>query len=206
MAKKNSKRRVHSGKGDGRAARKVVRRQTSKKKGASSKANKTEGPGLAALALEAVTWCHAALEGLLKDWPEEKLTHQVSPTDNHPVWTMGHLSTGYEFFASLLDGKPPAISEQYKKLFGFGSQPVANAANYPSMSEVRAAKERSWNRLLDAVKAQSDADMLKPPTGDASGMAKNRFEVVRLICWHDGWHQGQLSSQRKALGLRSIFG
>ena len=204
MAKKSSKKRVHSGKSAGRAARKVVRRQTSKKKGAAGDSPASHS-ALAAQMLESLTWCHGMLGALLKDWPADKLTYQSAPTDNHALWTIGHLATGYSWFASLLDGKLADVPESYNTLFGYGSKPTGDASAYPSLEDVRAVQEKAWERVIDAAKKLKDADLAKPPAMDSHGLAKTKLDVIRLICWHDGWHQGQVSSLRKALGLPGVM-
>jgi hypothetical protein len=204
MAKKTSKKRVHSGKGEGRAAPKVVRRQTSKKKGG-SKGTTAGSAAMAGAMFASLEWCHGMLGALLKDWPADKLTYQSSPTDGHALWTIGHLATGYSWFAGLLDGQTAELPETYNALFGYGSKPTGDASAYPSRAEVQAVHEKAWQRVLDAAKKLKDADLAKPPAMDSHGLAKSKLEVIRLICWHDGWHQGQVSSLRKAIGLPGVM-
>jgi hypothetical protein len=52
----------------------------------------------------------------------------------------------------------------------------------------------------------TESEAFMPCVGDSHGLASNRIEVIDRNAWHEGWHSGQLSSLRKALGLPGIMG
>lgn len=205
MAKKTTKKRVHSGKSSARASKKVVRRQQGKKKSGSSAPTAKAGSGAKRWS-DMVSWSHGMLSALLKDWPQDKWTFQNAPSDGHALWQMGHLAMTYAWVENSLVGTKPEFPERYNALFGFGSKPVDNPALYPSVAEVRSAMERGWERVAKITGAMKESDLAKAPAGDTGGMAKDKGEMVRLLVWHEGWHQGQLSSLRKALGLPGVLG
>lgn len=162
--------------------------------------------GQVARAIANLQWVHSTTEKLTQGWPADKVTYQATPTDNHVIWTMGHLASTYEWFRTLIEGGAPSIPESYGKLFGYGSKPTANAADYPSIDEVRAFFDRSYAALVAAGQKLSEADAMLPCIGDSHGLASDRLMAIDRAAWHDGWHSGQLGSLRKALGLPSVIG
>lgn len=143
---------------------------------------------------------------LLKSIPEDQLTFQASKTDNHPLWTMGHLATSYQWFANLTDGKAGTLPESYDKIFGYKSEPKAGSNNYPPLAEVRRHFEETFQRFLSAIDATSDADLSAAPKGETHGFARDRLDLAEKAAWHEGWHAGQISSSRRAMGLPPLMG
>jgi len=151
------------------------------------------------------TFAHEVLIKAISDFPADKATFQTSPTDNHLLWHLGHLAMDYKWFASAIDGKPSDVTEAEKKLFGMGSKPLPDASVYPSMAELRKRFDEGWARVASAAAALSDEDASKPPLVESGGFLKDRLDTVDKTAWHDGWHAGQLSGLRKALGLKGVF-
>lgn len=157
-------------------------------------------------ALALLEFAHGQTRTLIRDFPHDKLTHQPSPTDNHALWTIGHLATGYAWFKSLLDGKMHPLPETYNALFGMGSKPVSDPKVYPPFEQVSKHSEEAYAALLAAARAQTDADLVAPTAADAHGFARDRLDAIEKTAWHEGWHAGQLAGIRKALGLKPTIG
>lgn len=197
MAKKKSKRTP---------GKKVVRKSPLKKAGRKSGAPTSgAGPGEVARAIELFKWAHDMTGKLCAGFSEHQMHAQPSPTDNHLIWQIGHLATGYGWFASLLDGKSPAIGEPYDKLFGFGSKPTDSPAAYPSHADVRRVHDEQFNRFVKAAARLTDAEGLTPAI-NSNGFAKNKLDVIYKCVWHEGWHHGQISALRRAFGLPGVMG
>jgi uncharacterized damage-inducible protein DinB len=152
-----------------------------------------------------LVWVHSMFEKLLDGFPEDKATFQPSPSDNHLAWTLGHMATAYAWFASLLDGKMMTLPESYNTLFGPQSKPTSDPKAYPPVAELRQSFKAAYDRFTDAMKKLSPADLNKPPAAESHGFGKTRQEVILLTAWHDGWHSGQVSSLRRALGLPPVM-
>lgn len=151
------------------------------------------------------TFAHEVLVKAISDFPPDKVTFQTSPTDNHLLWHLGHLAMDYHWFASALDGKPSGVTEDVKKLFGMGSKPLPDAKVYPPLAELRKRFDEAWKRMAAAAESLRDEDAAKPPLVESGGFLKDRLDTVDKTAWHDGWHAGQLSGLRKALGLKGVF-
>lgn len=157
-------------------------------------------------ALAVLDFSHGLTLGLLKDVPADKLTHQPSPTDNHFVWTFGHLATTYSWLQSLVDGTMHPLPDSYNGLFGMGSKPTSDAKAYPSFAEVKKHNDEAYAALVAAVKKQSDNELLRPTAAESHGFASDRLDAVAKGAWHEGWHAGQLANVRKALGIKNLMG
>lgn len=137
---------------------------------------------------------------------DEQMVAQPTPTSNHVLWCLGHLAISNAWFASMVDGAPIGFSDEWDKKFGMNSKPVSDAGAYPPVSEVWAAYHKSAERIEDAARARTDADLAKPPAGDSGGFLSDRLDSIYKAAWHEGWHLGQIAEVRKALGLPSAMG
>lgn len=156
-------------------------------------------------ALNTLAWAHGTMELLLQDFPEAKATYQPTPTDNHLLWTLGHLADTYYLWANMLDGKRREPPYDYVKLFGFGSKPVDDPGIYPSLAHVRAEYDRAYELLVGVISQQTDVDLAKPLHGDNAWLADTRLDAIYRMAHHEGWHQGQIAVLRRALGLKSVY-
>ena len=155
-------------------------------------------------AIANVKWCQGVLSGLNKDIPADKL---ASGIDNHALWTLGHLATSADYFASLLSAEiKPSSPESYSKLFGMGSVPVQDASQYPSLAELQGVMDRALAGFIRAAELNSEADLDKAPLKDTQGFCATRWDVLDRMGWHTGWHSGQVSLQRKLLGVKPMWG
>jgi hypothetical protein len=163
------------------------------------------GPSAKAAAIENMIFAHNFVIRACEGFPDDKLCYQNCPADNHPLWTLGHLATGYDWFAGLLDGKPSQLSEETQKLFGGAGKPQPDASVYPPLGEVRATCDAAWKRMLRAAQNTSEADLSAPPATPAGSFASDRLTVINRTAWHDGWHAGQVSTLRRSLGLPGLM-
>jgi len=155
--------------------------------------------------LDSLKYAHSMTMSLLKDFPEASACHLPSPTDNHLLWSVGHLAATYGWMLSLV-GKPAGVPENYMTLFGWGSKPSPDAKMYPNLSAVCEALESEYQSFMRAVVEMPEAQLSQPLVKDSSGFAKDTIELVDRAAWHEGWHSGQISSIRRALGLKGVMG
>lgn len=195
-----AKKKVHAArKSAGKSTKKSPKSAGRSRVKVGAPANSPAAVKAAAVAL--LTWVHGTTEALVKSIPTDKSTFQPSACDNHMLWTVGHLASAYSWFASLIDGKTAPIPDSFDKLFGSKSKPCDDCAAYPPLDEVRKVYSAAYQRLADAVSGLKPADLHKPPAAEAHGFATSRLDAVYKAVWHEGWHSGQLSSLRRALGL-----
>lgn len=155
-------------------------------------------------ALDAISFAASMVSEMSKDWPADKLCAQPTGTDNHLLWTHGHLATSYAWFAEQVGAKV-TLPESYNTLFGYGSKPTGDPAAYPPISEVRQHQGAALNALLQAAKKLSAGELTGAPSEKPSTFAKDRLAYLERCAWHDGWHTGQLSALRRSLGLPGVM-
>lgn len=137
-----------------------------------------------------------------QDW-----THQVHPSANHAMWFAGHMASADNFFvASVAPDKAITLPPGYKEMFGMGSKPSANPADYPPAEEVLRLMRNRRQALLTALDSLSEADLSKPMPKGAPEFIKDQAALFEMAIWHEGLHSGQLSIARRSLGNAPLFG
>lgn len=150
-------------------------------------------------------FAHELASRTFADFPADKALFQPSPSDNHMLWHMGHLAVNYDWFGSAIDGKPGVVSKADYARFGMGSKPLSDPGAYPPIAEVRRLFDSAWQRFIAAAVLLSEADAAKPACTESHGFLSDRLDAVHKAAWHDGWHAGQVSGLRKALGLKGVL-
>lgn len=159
-----------------------------------------------ARAVSVLRYARSLTDKLVEGFAEHQVCYQPAMTDNHLIWTLGHVALTNQWFAGLLDGRPNTLPDSYGELFGYKSKPNPDVSVYPPLEEVRRAYDATYARLIRAADAMTEADMEAPPAGDSYGFVKDKGEVLEKAVWHEGWHSGQLSSLRRALALPPVMG
>lgn len=155
-------------------------------------------------AIDALTFSRQLHDVALKGFPADKLAAQPPSLKNHALWTLGHLVMTYAFFRSVLDGQNTTVPDHYKPLFSVGSTPSPDPNLYPPLAELVSHLNRTHAELLSVLRQLPEADLTKPPAVDFP-FAPTRLAAMHMLAWHDGWHQGQFSLTRVALGLPGIL-
>lgn len=163
-------------------------------------------PSAAQFAVAGLDQAHGITLQMVKDVPSDKLSAQFPGAANHFLWTYGHLATSYLFFGSCIGAEPVAVPAGWEKLFGMGSVPTGNAGDYPALAELVAFGEKTLGAFRKRALELSDSELAAPcPNGGAGFMATQMAAILTLI-WHEGWHSGQLSDTRRAMGLKGVLG
>lgn len=159
-----------------------------------------------ARAVANLRFARTILDGLVKDFPAEHLTYQPAMTDNHLIWTLGHLAVTNQWFAGVLDGRPAVLPAEYDALFGYKSKPNPDLAAYPPFEEVKRHHDLQYARLIRAAEALTDDDLTAGCADQTGGFCKDKGEILEKAAWHEGWHSGQVSALRRSLGLPPVMG
>jgi hypothetical protein len=163
------------------------------------------GPDVAAKVAGNLHFADKLLRDVAKGWPADQAAWQATPHDNHLLWTFGHLASANNWFASMIDGQPVGGRKDWEQHFTFQSKPVNDASKYPALHDVQAEYDRSLQRLSRAISSLNPAELANPPASDAMGMGQDKADIAMRAAWHIGWHTGQLSTVRRAMGLPSLF-
>ncbi len=156
--------------------------------------------------IKGLTGAHALFVKSLSDIPEDKLTHHSHETENHALWTAGHMARVYTWWTAFLtkDITPPPNA--FTEIFDNKKKPVAERAHYPAMSEVMAELDRQYNTFMKTVEALAEDDLFSAPIEGNAPFITAKIEVLTGQIHHLGWHTGQVSTLRRALSLPSLLG
>lgn len=156
-------------------------------------------------AIAAAGFARATTDALLADFPEDRLLYQSAPGANHALWTIGHLAAATVYFRSLLDGSIDGVPTSYLKLFGYGSTPLTDRAAYPPVDELRRHRDSAFAAFVRVASDLPPSELLGPPAQKAEGLADDKLAAIERLAWHEGWHSGQISGIRRALGMKGLF-
>jgi uncharacterized damage-inducible protein DinB len=139
---------------------------------------------------------------LVADIPDDKMCAQPIAGMNHAAWVLGHLAYVFDSMIGVFDEKP-VMSAEWKELFNLSSKPLADRAKYPSKAALFEAYEKSYQRIVNAVKAASPKSLARdfPNPRVRSTLPTVGMAMVHILTSHQGVHLGQLSAWRRAQGL-----
>jgi hypothetical protein len=141
------------------------------------------------------------LERALDGLDEQALRRRPAQGMNPPLWIAGHV-TSVRFSLCAMLGEPR--ENPFGKAFFRGS-----ALDVEALPEVEVVR-RTWSEvsglLLERLE-QATAEQLDAP-------APKKFAIedptvrgsLTFLCWHEGYHIGQLSLLRKWQGLSGLVG
>ena len=145
-------------------------------------------------------------EGLLKTFRKpDEWVHQVHPRANHPLWFVGHMATTDNFFISLVAPDKVRDLAAYREKFGMGSQPSSNPADYPPVEDVLATMRERRQTLLEALRGLKDEDLDRQTPPGTPEFIPDVASIFEMAIWHEGFHAGQMSVARRALGAAPLF-
>jgi uncharacterized damage-inducible protein DinB len=183
----------------------TARRHASAPKGR-AKASGIDAGAVRDRAVAHVRYSNDTVRSFIKGLDRAQATTQAPGNPNHVIWTLGHLTTTYHWIANCLDGQGGRPPENYDKIFGMGSKPTNNPADYPSLEEVTQAFNDAQERLVQAAESLTGDTIFAPAAQDTQGWITDRHDALLKAAWHTGWHTGQLASLRRSLGLPAVYG
>jgi len=149
---------------------------------------------------------HASKEmtsGLLADMLDAPMTFPTAQGGNHPTWVAGHLAySESNLIRHVLLGETNPLIE-WKSIFGGGSEPTANADDYPALGDLLAKWDEVRTHTLQVLDSLSDADLDKPSASPPEGREEffGTFgKVFTIISLHSMMHRGQVADSRRVAG------
>ena len=138
---------------------------------------------------------------LLDNMHDAPLTFPTPKGGNHPLWVIGHMAFVEGQIQGMLIGRPNPLAH-WAGIFGGGTEPTANPADYPAFEEARSAFMARRADTLQYLETLTDADLDRavavPPE-----LQKHIGTVAKLlfvITANTLTHRGQVADSRRAAG------
>ena len=118
-------------------------------------------------------------------------------------WLIGHLTMTGDFGRRLCGYTDAICPKEWRERFMPGSMPSADQRQYPPMNELRSALVNVYGDFPDAAESADETLLSKDNPYEPT---RSRFPTAGLfagylLAGHFGYHLGQLTSWRAAIGL-----
>ncbi len=142
-------------------------------------------------------------------------TRQAEALPNHVAWSLGHCALTMHRAGEKIAGESPLPAAEFVEgaagdasHFGaesvaFGSRPIADAKQYPSLARCVEIYNSACDRFA-AVLRGCEESRLDETAKWGPGEVPLYALALRMI-FHNGAHTGQIADLRRALGFKSIF-
>jgi hypothetical protein len=145
--------------------------------------------------------------GLLDDIQDAPMTVPTLQGGNHPLWIVGHLaySEANILKVYILGKGNPLVP--WKDKFSIGSQPVNDAAAYPTFGELKEKFEAVRADTLAYLEAITEADLGKPSHApdDKKAYFGTIGQCLAVMTTHLAFHGGQVADARRAAGREILM-
>lgn len=153
---------------------------------------------------EALTFSYEWIKPLADDLADAPMTSPTPMRGNHPLWIMGHLTYSTAGLLAMISGESNPY-EKWKNLFAGGTQPLSDAASYPSYAEILEAYEATYLSGIGILNETTDSQLNEPPTAVPDALRdypsfQTTGKLFVFIAMHEMSHRGQLADARRVLG------
>jgi uncharacterized damage-inducible protein DinB len=140
---------------------------------------------------------------------EEQADQMPEGFRNSIRWNLGHILLSQEnlLYSFAGENERKGIPAHYNELFGFNTSPSTweeNGLTPPSLKELRDLLEDQPNRVKKVFASRLDEQGEKPfDLGTVSFTTLG--EVLSFANWHEGLHQGTITSIKRVQGVENLF-
>jgi hypothetical protein len=118
------------------------------------------------------------------------------------AWTLGHGLKQRQQLARIIEIDSPLASLDLKQ---FGREAANDGDSYPPLPDLLTLWKKSSASLLPALKAVSDAELLRERSGLTLPHGEKRWlDACVFYVWHEAYHLGHIGVLRSQFGLTPI--
>jgi hypothetical protein len=138
----------------------------------------------------------------VEDVGDKDMVAQPNGIMNHPAWTIGHITAATHLLARTI-GVAKWLPTEWVQNYRTGSKPVADADIYDSKNELLSKLREAQSKITEAIENLTDSqlDELFPAEAYRDVFPTIRHALTQVLIGHIGFHVGQVSLWRKAMGL-----
>jgi hypothetical protein len=146
---------------------------------------------------------NGAVLSIVDEMSDAPITFPTSNGGCHPLWVLGHLTFIEGAIPELLLGEINPV-ERWQQYFGTGTEPVADADKYPSLSEIREKYLQLRERNLKLLESLSEEELDGPTRTQPKGL-ENEFATYgksfMTLALHQMSHRSHLTDARRSAAL-----
>jgi len=144
------------------------------------------------------------IKKLIDDISEEESMRHDYEFCNHIRWQTGHLIDTARLVLKLL-GERADVSDEWTKLFGYGSVLHDDASIYPSMTALKEKLYGLYDQTLSVVDSLP-YEHLEREVELTENWKLTPLAGIPAFCRHEYYHGGQITVMRRVLGREAPFG
>ncbi len=156
-------------------------------------------------ALEGLNKAREFTLDLVKDIKADQMVVRSNPGANHAAYALGHIAWTDDAFISMMGGGPSSLPYGWSERFGYNLEITDNASDYPGKDEILSVMKERREAMTTWLSSLSEAELLKPIEGDFGKFARTLAALPATLAFHEGFHSGQISACRRALGIERLF-
>ena len=127
----------------------------------------------------------------------------------HVAWQVGHLAVAeYGLALKRVRGEEPDDAElipfEFRRLFGKGSTPSPDPAEYPLPDQIRAVFDQVHQQVINEVGELSAERLNEPIEEPPHRMFKTKLGALAWCASHEFIHAGQIALLRRLFGAEPL--
>lgn len=124
---------------------------------------------------------------------------------NNIRWNLGHIYVTQEKLAYSFLNESPYLPDHYLDLFNARTNPTMWEVEAPSLSSLRSLLAEQLDRLEETFRGRLSEKGEKPFRLGENFEFTTLGEVLSFMSWHEGLHQGTITSLKRAQGIEQLF-
>lgn len=140
------------------------------------------------------------------DAVSEEMADQIPEGFNNSIrWNLGHIFVAQEKLVHGFVQEEPQLPSHYVEWFNANTSPHTWEKEAPSLQEIREQLAQQPNRLEETFKGRLSEEGSQPYQMGPDIVFTTLAEVISFANWHEGLHQGAITSLKRALGAEKLF-
>ena len=159
-------------------------------------------------AIGQIDWARRYTLELLEATPRERWFEMPADLPTHIAWQVGHMAySQYGLLMFRIRGQNPddleLIPGPFRKAYGRGTTPGADAAKQPSANELLERLNRVHELAMKEL-SEIDPSVLLEPIDMPYAVYPIKLGAILFCPMHEQIHAGQIGLLRRAMGLESV--
>lgn len=154
-------------------------------------------PPVAHSLIELYQFNHNIIQEQLKDITHAESLLQLPFRGNCMNWVIGHILCIRDECLELL-GLPGLLTEAESKKYGYGSEPITDAARASDLDSMLTQLDESLSIIVSKLESLTQADLDREARIWRGPLPLS--DAISFMLWHESYHSGQLELLRQLAG------